>query len=233
MEENSSPAGKNKLSKLAFWEVGLFEVFFAAIVLVLLFGILNYFNILSVSDAFPNQLGWLPKQAQKKNITDITAKYTKLAPSTDEMKALLTQYVRGTIRPELLSGGIKLEKGLSFSGEVYATQSGFRSKYYVSATYNGSKPDLALYIPLQNYIENFNATSSSIFARGFLISFPENWKCTTGKLSKACESQWIENGTLNCVAVKNIAKPGQSYIIKYQIPQESVNFSQKQCINVF
>jgi hypothetical protein len=62
MEENSSAPKTNKLTKLAFWEVGLFEIFFAGIVLILLFGILNYFNILSVSDVFPKQLGWLPKQ---------------------------------------------------------------------------------------------------------------------------------------------------------------------------
>jgi hypothetical protein len=68
MEEYSFTPQQKKLSNLAFWEVGLLEFFLAIAVLLLLFVILNYFNVLSVSGTFPNQLGWLPKQAQQKSI---------------------------------------------------------------------------------------------------------------------------------------------------------------------
>lgn len=69
MEEYPPAPKKNKLHALAFLEVGLFEIVFVTAVLFLLFGTLNYFNILSVSDVFPNQLGWLPRQTnQKQNI---------------------------------------------------------------------------------------------------------------------------------------------------------------------
>jgi len=52
----------NRLHALAFLKVGVFEIGFVIIVLLLLFGILNYFNILSVSDVLPKQLGWLPRK---------------------------------------------------------------------------------------------------------------------------------------------------------------------------
>jgi len=73
MEENSPPAQQNKPAKLAFLEIGLFEVFFVTIVLFLLFGILNYFNVLSVSDVFPKQLGWLPRLTHKINVSSTSS----------------------------------------------------------------------------------------------------------------------------------------------------------------
>ncbi|MCL5439024.1 MAG: hypothetical protein M1268_03475 [Patescibacteria group bacterium] len=45
---------------LSFVGIGLFGIIFADFFLLLIFGTLNYFNILSVSDAFPKYLGWLP-----------------------------------------------------------------------------------------------------------------------------------------------------------------------------
>src|SRR3989338_11070673 len=62
MEENLLTPLKNKLHALAFLEIGLFEIGFVAVILLLLFGVLNYFNILSVSEVFPKQLGWLPRR---------------------------------------------------------------------------------------------------------------------------------------------------------------------------
>ena len=49
-------------------------VIFVSVIIasLLLFGILNYFNVFSISKAFPKQLGWLPKQAQKVNIVPVS-----------------------------------------------------------------------------------------------------------------------------------------------------------------
>lgn len=38
----------------------LFEIIFTVIVIVLIFGTLNYFNVLRLSEIFPNKLGFLP-----------------------------------------------------------------------------------------------------------------------------------------------------------------------------
>ena len=61
--QSPAPNGTgNRLHALALLEIGLFEIVFVGTVLLLLFGTLNYFNILPVSDTFPNQLGWLPQR---------------------------------------------------------------------------------------------------------------------------------------------------------------------------
>lgn len=54
--------GAWNLHALAFLEVGIFELFFVSIVLALLFGILNYFNILPVSSVFPKYFSFLPRR---------------------------------------------------------------------------------------------------------------------------------------------------------------------------
>lgn len=46
--------------KLAFLEVGLFEISFVLIVIIVFFGLLNYFNILSLSKLYPDTFGFLP-----------------------------------------------------------------------------------------------------------------------------------------------------------------------------
>ncbi|MCL4353338.1 hypothetical protein M1615_02580 [Patescibacteria group bacterium] len=57
-----SPAGnaKEKLKGLALFKIGFMEIFFVVLVLLIFFGILNFFNILSLSELYPSQLGWLP-----------------------------------------------------------------------------------------------------------------------------------------------------------------------------
>lgn len=65
MEEFNSAdilKNQNRKKKLAFLEAGLFEISFVLIVIVVFFGVLNYFNILSLSTLYPNQLGFLPHQ---------------------------------------------------------------------------------------------------------------------------------------------------------------------------
>jgi hypothetical protein len=65
MEEfNSADVLKKQDRKRGFavLEVGLFEISFVLIIIIVLFGVLNYFNILSLSTLYPNQLGFLPHQ---------------------------------------------------------------------------------------------------------------------------------------------------------------------------
>ena len=59
--ENTQPKPKKGL---LFMEAGLSEVIFVLLILVIFFGVLNFFNILSLSRLYPNQLGWLPHLSQ-------------------------------------------------------------------------------------------------------------------------------------------------------------------------
>ena len=58
---------QNRKKRLAFLEVGMFEASFVLIIIIVLFGVLNYFNILSLSSIYPNQLGFLPHRAISSN----------------------------------------------------------------------------------------------------------------------------------------------------------------------
>ena len=70
MNEYPLAPKKNKLGALAFLEVGIFEIFFVGVVLILLFGTLNYFNILSLSALYP-QLGFLPQNQVSPTISPL------------------------------------------------------------------------------------------------------------------------------------------------------------------
>jgi len=63
--------GKNLLKVIPFLQAGIFEVLFVGVVLVLLFGILNYFNILSLSTLYPKQLGFLPQNQVSPTISSL------------------------------------------------------------------------------------------------------------------------------------------------------------------
>ena len=131
MEENLPTPPKNKLHALAFLEIGLFEIGFVAVILLLLFGVLNYFNILSVSEVFPKQLGWLPRKEVSNGTSQtklasqgeaLRGSGEKTAPSpanftpttfqydTEKAKTLLTQYIKDTIKPSLLPANIEIKQ---------------------------------------------------------------------------------------------------------------------------
>lgn len=72
-------AKKSWLKVFAFLEVGIFEIIFVGVVLILLFGILNYFNILSLSELYP-QLGFLPKKMDQTSEVTSTQRNTNVLP---------------------------------------------------------------------------------------------------------------------------------------------------------
>ncbi len=82
---------QNRKKRLAFLEVGLFEISFVFIIIIVLFGILNYFNILSLSAVYPNQLGFLPhksfdKIAVQKDV--ISSPLPATSPAEDSVSAV-------------------------------------------------------------------------------------------------------------------------------------------------
>ena len=53
-------------SKNSLLKAGVFEIVFVVLAIALFFGILNYFNIISLSTLYPNQFGSLPHQTLPK-----------------------------------------------------------------------------------------------------------------------------------------------------------------------
>ena len=73
-------APQNPKANKSWLKVFALEVLFVGVVLILLFGILNYFNILSLSSLYP-QLGFLPQ----KNVSQTISTLNKLScPSLKE-----------------------------------------------------------------------------------------------------------------------------------------------------
>ena len=101
---------RHPLKALVFLEIGIFEFVFVAVVLFLLFGTLNYFNILAVSDVFPKQLGSLPKQTkiasqeetlQPKNFSAVskpTPTPTGFQYDVKKAETLVTNYIKEAIK---------------------------------------------------------------------------------------------------------------------------------------
>lgn len=60
---NQTPEQSPTTSTKGVLQIGLFEIFFVIVAIVLFFGILNFFNIISLSTIYPKQLGWLPHKS--------------------------------------------------------------------------------------------------------------------------------------------------------------------------
>lgn len=84
LQQIEKPEKKGLVKALALLEVGLIEVLFVGVVIILLFGTLNYFNILRLSELFPNQLGFLPHRQQSSNVNTVT-----IAPTISPSASLL------------------------------------------------------------------------------------------------------------------------------------------------
>jgi hypothetical protein len=120
MEEYRAPIERNKL-----FLSGLFKILFTIIVVLLLLGAFNYFNIFSISNFFSKQLGWLPRRAvvQKKLLYTPTTPTLTSSPAvfnydTEKAKILLTQYIKDTIKPELLPAQFDIKQGLIEGGAI-------------------------------------------------------------------------------------------------------------------
>jgi len=196
------------------WKVGLLEFGFVAVVLFLLFGVLNYFNILSVSDAFPKYLSWLPRQ--NNTLTNNPLNYSPIPTPTptqtgfqyDTKKAeiLLTQYIKDTIKPEFLPEKIDIQEGLTIDGRMENVKSQFgfsltNPKETVSANFHfkentNTSNDFSIFIEPKTVdgttatVPLANSLLSSYFTKPYLVT-----ECQTKGTTSYCEYfQTIDNG---------------------------------------
>lgn len=208
MEEYPPVPEKKGLHALAFLKVGIIEFFLVAIVLILLFGTLNYFNILSISGVFPKQLSWLPHQIIKQNPVPSPVNYTSHVFQYDTAKAekLLTQYIKDTIKPEFLPAKIEIKQGLSQDGKIENSQHQFgsfsRTKEYILSTNFSYEEDknlpngYGIIFQLSNVAE---ATSTASLTNQLLSTYFKNpnfiSNCQTKGITSYCESfQTLNDG---------------------------------------
>lgn len=103
-EERPQVEGENKgwLKALAFLEIGGFELIFVLVVLVLFFGTLNYFNILSLSTLYPNYFGLLPHRPLQQTLPNSQQTPTPTISLENEAKTILASFLPKILVPELV-----------------------------------------------------------------------------------------------------------------------------------
>jgi len=235
------------------WKVGLLEFGFVAVVLFLLFGVLNYFNILSVSDAFPKYLSWLPRQ--NNTLTNNPLNYSPIPTPTptqtgfqyDTKKAeiLLTQYIKDTIKPEFLPEKIDIQEGLTIDGRMENVKSQFgfsltNPKETVSANFHfkentNTSNDFSIFIEPKTVdgttatVPLANSLLNSYFTNPYAIS-----SCQTKGNTSYCENfQALNNGKqgYGIVFVNQGAKL-TPLVFNCIVPKENKNYdSRNSCIS--
>ncbi len=198
----------NRLKALALIEIGLFELGFVAIILLLFFGILNYFNILSVSDLFPHQLGWLPRREAPNGASHQKIRQSTVATPTPsgfnydvkKGKLLLTQYLTDNLNKQFLQEKIDIKQGLSIDGRTENLQYQFGSYYEIdkntiSANFHfkestNTSNDFIIFIQPPN-LKAATATAelaNNLTSLYFLKAYSPISNCSAKSTTSYCES---------------------------------------------
>ena len=109
---------ENKLKSLALLEVGLFELLFIVGGLIIIFGLLNYYNVLPISQSIPF-LSFLPQQQ-------------KLAENKTQAKSTISQAeLYKKIKNELPFSGCPVEPGICKNAEVISDYKSTQSAQWI------------------------------------------------------------------------------------------------------
>lgn len=143
---------QDRKKRFALLEVGLFEISFVLIIVIVLFGILNYFNILSLSKLYPNTFGFLPHKAF--NSTPLPKAQLANSPTPIQNQASQAQML-GYVE-KVTSKNIPLDS-LETPNEFYGIFSGYDNTQIQLVTRKGVKN-----FPLANNLQiSSQATASA------------------------------------------------------------------------
>ena len=157
-----------------------FEIIFIPIVLVLLLGILNYFNVLKLSRLFPNQLNFLPhisyEEPQNQKVPPARQSFPTFSPNsatfaydTSKANSLLSNYLRDKIKSDYLPSKIEVKHKLIASNKQEGTDYEFGSNWTIDNVFfqsnfhyepdTNNPRDMQFSIQLQN-IKETSASAS-------------------------------------------------------------------------
>lgn len=214
-QNETSQEKKGLLKALALLEVGLIEVLFVGVVIILLFGTLNYFNILRLSELFPNHLGFLPHKPyeQSKQYTNVITIPT-IAPATDssiqQAKQTLVAFLPAVLDSSLLpnSSQITLEQDknlkTTFIGSWNIKESTVAAILIV--TDRKSISQFYLSVPIFNSMPPSINLASTITSELLSIKPKGTWGCKPlYNDSSYCENFWEEaDGIKRGVALQGL-----------------------------
>ena len=211
-------------------EVGLIEVMFVGVVIALLFGTLNYFNILRLSELFPNQLDFLPRRnvptgtsQQSQQYSNVTISPTTANPSnlTQQAKKTLLDTLPNILTPILMpeSSQITIKQDKNPLGKTFisswntkeATESSVVA-IFITTDSNISQLYLSLERP-QNTPPSVDL-ASTITPQLFSVQPKGKWGCKPLSNSMAyCENFWEENdGIRRGLGIKGLFTQGANLI---------------------
>lgn len=239
--DGNPPQEKKNLKNLPFWEIGLVEFGFVAVVLILLFGILNYFNILSISDAFPQQFSWLPRQVSK---APLSAPNSSLKPTpsvagfnydTVKAKQTLSQYIKVSLKPNLVPPSPAIEQNDSMFTSRYTIQGIYFSTYLKYQTNTQNTDYMRIFVNLSNIKESTLTAdlTNSLVSTYFVVPFSLATTCKTEASQSYCESFNQDDAGKRGFGVVFGSNPDGSYksVFTCFVPRESENFEkQTSCI---
>jgi hypothetical protein len=252
---------KNRLRTLTFLGVGLFEVGFVAVVLLLLFGTLNYFNILPVSSVFPNQLGWLPKRevpsgtSQPQNISlkkpPVPLSIPPSLGLSQRAQTDLPQFIKSSLKPSFIPKSFDVKPILDSKGAVLDSNQ-FNASWNlvegetisVSTRYNnqGLVEDRNILLVLPQ-LSNLNLISAPTLTRQYFTQESGGvWKCValnlgnkTNTKSAICENFWIDSQKVKhgIGVLSPISVNQKTSIFSCQLYPQSLVYSWKSCNFIF
>lgn len=218
-----NPVGKkNNLKGIAFLEVGIVEVLLVILILVLFFGLLNYFNIVSLSKVYPQQFGWLPhlplaaeNRTQNQSNTIKSGKALNpnepiLKPSSaspEIIKKDMQSFVQTSLNSSLVPSSLDIKSTTGANGAIldpgrfnaYWT-SGNGIVVSISASYGqkSAVQDRVALLALPQLIANLTATSVDPVAAKYLaVKAKGVWDCSKatfgGKEITKCINSWTDN----------------------------------------
>lgn len=256
MEENSprqeqlnptpEDAQKGNLKNVAFLKKGIFEIIFIATALFLLFGILNYFNILPISDTFPKYLAFLPKQStQQKNTSPSPQTFPSPLPTVSlekNAREAITKFFSDNLTASVIpqSFAIKLSQPEAENNSFTATWQTDAGTASVLFNLSPSNPQEISYLYLEiPFLTKSKVSFSPAFAQSqapkFFSTNPQgSWKCKLFESITFCENFWERNTTKTGMGINGSIVRSNNQIVNTaslcQFHKDSGLFSRKSCI---
>ena len=244
MQPETQENKRGVFKSLALLKVGIIEFLLVGIVLVLLFGILNYFNILRLSSLFPSQLSWLPhKQNQEGNKTKAipNVNYTPsvFQYDTEKGKKIFTAYIKEALSPKILPSNYEATKTPTNNELDIRFKSTNGANIYALFHFNENSNtlrDFSIFIEPQNMKGKTvtsalaNSLLSSYFLNPFTIS-----SCATKKTTSYCEQFQEEKDGKRGFAIisSKYGTVSTFFVATCFIPKESQKYTERtSCLRI-
>lgn len=230
---------------------------FIGILIILLLLSLNYLNIISLSNLFPNQLGWLPHKNQSIPSQQPTSTQNQnYSPNifqydTQKAKTILTKYIKDSIKPELLPQTFDIKQGLSIDNSIDESSTHMFGSFIENTNEtitinfhykeNTNKPnDYVVFIQPSNIDKTTitTALANTLIASYFTKPYSPIENCNTNGTTSYCETFKIESDGkkgFGAIIAQNASKsPPELTTIVFTcfIPKDSNKYDEmKSCIS--